>query len=71
MWCAGGGGAAERDGGDGAGVRGHAGAELAADPAAAGEGRRQLQADVGAHQGQLAAQAAARGEAAAARKGIL
>ena len=55
--------------GDGPGVRGHAGAELAPDPAAAREGRRQLQAHVGAHQGPAGAQAAARGEGHARRTG--
>lgn len=60
--AAGGGSATERDGGDRAGVRGHAGAEFQIDTAAAREGRRELQADDGEDQEQSVAQARAGGE---------
>lgn len=57
-----GGGVVERDGSDGSSVRGHAGAELAPHPTAAGEGRRELQTHDGEDQVQPAAQAGSRGE---------
>lgn len=61
----------KRDGSNGPGIRRHARAELSAHTAAAGEGRRQLQAHVGADQGQLPSQTAPRREATVAGTGQL
>lgn len=63
----GGGSPAQRDGCDGPGLRGHAGAEQPLVAAAPGEGRRQLQADERADQIQPDLQAAEGGEGGVGR----